>query len=241
MKAGLDIGNTRSKLGLYHEDGRIEVIGIDRTVEALTSQIEVYGITDLIVSSVSGALVDDVDWMHRLETFIWLSHHTPLPISLDYSTPETLGRDRIALAVGAYHLLPKEQLPALIIDAGTCMTMDILDQNHCFKGGVISPGIQMRLRAMNNFTDALPLVDLDDWTGPLGNSTKEAVLLGAAQGAVCEIEGFAGLLENEFSELNVILTGGDGPMIAKKLQRKIFLHPELLHIGLRETLKFNAN
>ena len=241
MKAGLDIGNTRSKLGLYYEDGTIEIVEIERTPEAIFEMLMKYEIDELIVSSVSGDLVDDARLMKSLKTFIFLTHHTPMPIHIRYRTPETLGRDRIALAMGAWSLTRKNPTPCLVVDAGTCITLDVLDENGDFQGGSISPGIQMRLKAMNNFTANLPFVTFKDWESQVGKSTEEALILGAGLGAICEIEGFSRRLEEDYKGLNVILTGGDSDFISKKMTSKIFLQPNLLHIGLREILRYNAN
>lgn len=241
MQAGLDIGNTRSKLGLYFEDGTIQVKQIERTHDAIHAAIRQYEVDSLIVSSVSGDMVDDVQLMKSLNTFLFLTHHTPLPIQLQYDTPETLGRDRIALAVGAWSHNERRPNPWLIVDAGTCITLDILDENGSFLGGSISPGIAMRMKAMNTFTANLPLVSLENLDTQIGKSTKEALILGAAQGAVLEIEGFFGLMKQRFSGLNLMLTGGDAAYISDSISSKIFLQPNLLHEGLREILRYNAN
>lgn len=241
MQAGLDIGNTRSKLGLYFGDGTIKMIYLERESEAIFEAIRKFEIDELIVSSVSDLMVEDVKLMKTLKTFVSLSHHTPLPITLEYNTPETLGRDRIALAAGAVALRPGRHQPYLVIDAGTCITMDIVDANGTFCGGSICPGMTMRLKAMNTFTANLPLVSLEDWTQPVGKSTAEALNLGAGLGAISEIEGFYDRMKEDYPGLDLILTGGDADFISKKIKRKIFLHPELLHIGLREILRHNAN
>lgn len=241
MKAGLDIGNTRSKLGLYHEDGTIEMMEIERSPDAIFDKIMQYEIDGLVVSSVSGELVDDARLMKSLKTFIFLTHHTPLPIHLKYKTLETLGRDRIALAMGAWFLTKKKPTPCFIVDAGTCITMDVLDGNGDFLGGSISPGVQMRLKAMNNFTANLPFVNFTDWESEVGSTTEEALILGAGLGAICEIEGFYHRMKDAYKGLNLILTGGDAEFISEKLTSKIFLQPNLLHIGLREILRYNAN
>jgi type III pantothenate kinase len=241
MQAGLDIGNTRSKLGLFESQQKIKVVNIGRTIADLETAVEQYQIQDLIVSSVSGDLVNDEELVHKLNQFIWLTHNTPLPITLDYHTPETLGRDRVATAVGAWSIYKDEPTATCIIDAGTCITMDIVTGDGRYLGGSICPGITMRLKAMNNFTSNLPFVELKDWEPGLGKTTEEALLLGAGQGVICEIDGFIAKMNRQFSKLTVILTGGDADLIEKKLESKIFLHPELLFVGLREILKFNAD
>lgn len=241
MRAGIDIGNSRSKLGLYHADGSVDVEVLDSSSQALLDVIKRYKIKEVIASSVKADVVDDKSMMQMLSTFIWLNHHTPVPIGIDYQTKETLGHDRIALAVGAHFLNQDNEAPVLVVDAGTCITMDVVTADGRFIGGNISPGIHMRLEAMHNFTASLPLVELSNWKTEIGGSTNEAILLGAALGAVCEIEGYYDRLRSDFPGLNLFLTGGDAMLISEKLERKIFLHPLLLHVGLREILKFNAD
>lgn len=237
MKAGLDIGNTRSKLGLFDGES-IQMHHIGRQPEDLHQAIDQYGITDLIVTSVARDLIEDEILIQRLNSFIWLSHLTPLPISLEYTTPETLGRDRIATAVGASVLFPDEN--AIVIDAGTCTTVDVVENGKIFKGGYISPGIQMRWKAMHQYTAKLPLVKEWEPVDLIGKTTHEAMMLGGLMSMVMELEGFIQRMKNRYQLINVILTGGDGTIISENTVSEIDLCPNLLMEGLREIQRYNA-
>ena len=238
MQAGLDIGNTRSKLGLFHSNGDIEIIYLERNADALSAAVGDYHITDLIVTSVVDELIEDEALIQKLDSFIWLSHVTPLPIELSYDTPETLGRDRIATAVGASVLFPKSH--SLVIDSGTCMTVDFVRDGKIFEGGYIAPGIRMRWLAMHDYTARLPLVkDMPEWR-LFGKTTSEALGVGGFGSLVFELEGFIYRIKEEYKELNVILTGGDGTFIFENIVHKIHLQPNLLMEGLREIQRYNA-
>jgi type III pantothenate kinase len=172
-----------------------------------------------------------------------LSTATPLPFNIQYKTPHTLGKDRIAAAAGADYLYPGEN--CLVIDAGTCITMDILDHSGVFRGGNISPGVEMRLKAMHHFTARLPLVKhLREnqvlFENALGDSTENAIRNGGELGALLELEGFIRLMDGRYKDLKVLLTGGDADFFVKNMKTKIFAHPNLVLIGLNQILLHNA-
>lgn len=162
-----------------------------------------------------------------------LTHNTPLPIELDYNTPETLGPDRIAAAVGANELFPDAD--NLVIDMGTCITIDLIDHTGTFRGGIISPGLKMRMKAMASYTDQLPDIS-DEWgqltSDELGKTTKECLLSGSFLGIVHEINGVLRTLEKDFTSLNMILTGGDAHFFESKLKAHIFAGSKIVQKGL---------
>lgn len=168
-----------------------------------------------------------------------LSHRTPLPITLDYETPETLGADRIAAAVGAYEEFPDGN--TLVIDLGTCMTMDLIDESGVFHGGIISPGLTMRMKAMANYTDQLPDISTE-WkdinSNELGKSTKECLFSGSFWGIIHEINGVVRTLEKDFTSLNTILTGGDAHFFESKLKAHIFAGSKIVQKGLYRIWKY---
>ncbi len=238
MDAALDIGNTRSKCALFDGDD-IRVVLLDRNVSALTESIEKYEIRRLIVSTVAGDWVDEEAAVRALDFFLNLDHHTPLPITIDYETPETLGNDRVAACVGAAYTYPKQN--NLVIDIGTCITLDVISADGTFLGGNIAPGVELRYRAMDEFTANLPLARREDANaGSLGKSTKGALALGGLIGVESELDGFISRLEGEIGNLNIILTGGDAAYFGNHLKSKIFVHPNLVLTGLGEILKFNV-
>jgi len=153
-----------------------------------------------------------------------------LPVTIGYKTPSTLGRDRIAAVCGARYLFPNSA--CLVIDAGTCITYDLLDQDGKYHGGAISPGIVMRLKAMNEFTGKLPLLDWEDLEGFLGDSTKSSMLQGVKQGMLGEAVRQIDLYAEKYADLKVLITGGDSPFFEKNLKKDIFAAPNLVLIGL---------
>ncbi len=168
-----------------------------------------------------------------------LTHLTPLPIKLDYKTPETLGPDRIAAAVGSNELFPETN--NLVIDLGTCITIDLIDDTATFRGGIISPGLRMRMKAMASYTDQLPDIS-DEWNqfnpNELGKSTKECLYSGSFLGIVHEINGVRRTLERDFTSLNMILTGGDAHFFESKLKAHIFAGSKIVQKGLYRIWKY---
>jgi type III pantothenate kinase len=149
-----------------------------------------------------------------------LNHKTKLPISIKYKTPDTLGADRVANAVASNDRFPNDHV--LAIDAGTCIKYDLVDDNQCYHGGAISPGLTMRFKALNTFTDKLPLVQRSDQGMWLGQTTEESIQTGVEHGAVQEVKGFIESYEKEFPNLKVILTGGDASFFESRLKKQIF-------------------
>ena len=168
-----------------------------------------------------------------------LSHLTHLPISLDYHTPETLGTDRIAAAVGAMEYFPNQN--NLIVDVGTCMTIDLVDSSGTFRGGIISPGLKMRMKSMSSFTAQLPDIS-SEWEAinskELGKTTKECLYSGSFLGMVHEINGAIQTLKKDFTSLNTILTGGDAHFFESKLKAHIFAGSKIVQKGLYRIWKY---
>lgn len=162
-----------------------------------------------------------------------LDHTCKLPIKLDYETPETLGADRIALAVGATELFPNEN--NLVIDLGTCATLDLVDSSKVFHGGIIAPGLMMRMKAMSTFTQSLPDIS-EEWQElgslEIGKSTKQSLLAGSFNGLLKEINSTIKTFEQDFASINIILTGGDAKFFESRLKAHIFAGSKIVEIGL---------
>jgi len=173
-----------------------------------------------------------------LRQFIILSAETPLPIQNAYKTKLTLGYDRIADAVGAYSMFPGVNV--LIIDAGTAITIDLLTAEGEFYGGNISPGLDLRFRALNEFTSKLPLIKKKEYHPFLGKTTEEAILSGVLSGAAFELDGYIDKLRIQYPDLKIILTGGDIKFFVKKLKNIIFVHSNLNLTGLNRILEYNV-
>ena len=240
-KLVIDIGNSRAKLAVFQGDQMEdqwswEKWNLSDFISLATNQNLEY----VILSNVAGergAQVAECFSEHSI--FIDLSDQTPLPIQNAYQTPETLGKDRLAAVAGAWRLYPGKN--CLVVDAGTCITYDLLDISGTYRGGNIAPGLQMRLKAMHHYTAKLPLVDIapiDQW---LGQNTESAIRNGALLGAILELQAFSDWCRQQFGQLNVILTGGDANFFANNWKREIFVHPNLVLEGLNKILDYNVS
>lgn len=237
----IDIGNNRTKLGLFEDANLVakEVLSADQQTKIL-EWLTNHQPKNTILSTVGQPLPVELEQQIRTLSlyFIKLSQDTPLPIQSQYQTPETLGKDRIAAVIGASVHFPNEH--CVIIDAGTCITYEVLHARKGYLGGNIAPGLYMRYKAMHEFTANLPLVENEEVLQTIGYSTKSALQNGGQLGCLYEIEGFVADMELKIGQLNVILTGGDADFFAKKMKRKIFVHHNLVLEGLNKILSYNV-
>lgn len=241
MNITIDIGNTRTKIGVFDRDRLMDKVVMDgfdgvKVFEVATN----HDAKNIIFSSVSTVIDDAIlaKFQHQFQTVIQLTADTPLPIENRYATPLTLGKDRLAAVVGAYALHGDEA--CLVIDAGTCITYDILAPGGKFIGGNISPGVELRLKAMHHFTQRLPLPESRIVDSEWGNSTEKALVNGAILGVIFEMDGFIGRAKEEYGSLNTILTGGDANIFGKTLKNEIFANSNLVLIGLNKILNYNV-
>ena len=198
---------------------------------------KVYGVDQAIISSTRILEETFIQRLNELFPYIILDAHTPIPIQSRYETPASLGKDRLAAVIGAYARYGEQA--CLVIDIGTCITYDVIDDG-IYLGGNISPGIHLRIAAMHRYTDKLPLVDHNVNRDPIGTSTVKALQNGAFYGTKGEIESFIRQFKRQFGKINVIFTGGDAQLFADKIESKIFVRPFLVQEGLNEILKYNA-
>tara|TARA_R110002049_G_scaffold242042_5_gene415876 strand:- start:1981 stop:2709 length:729 start_codon:yes stop_codon:yes gene_type:complete len=242
MNLVIDIGNTFSKVALFQSDKLVDL----KVVEELTFNeiIKFVGENSpdqFILSSVREKEDALFQSLSRYFKGIRMTYSTPTPVSLaDYSR-ETIGVDRIALLVAAYKMYP--QKPALIIGCGSCITYNYLNSDGVFEGGSISPGIFMRLKAMNKFTGQLPFAKWDGKTLPVlvAKTTEGSLLAGAVNGTVYEIDEVINRYSKTLKqELNIILSGGDAKFFEKELKNSIFAHANFVLYGLNEILQFNS-
>lgn len=229
----VDQGNSLVKWAVFENRKLIEKDRIPESdLSTLQKAKEKHSVSHIIYSSSGNRNSLRLD----LPT-IAFSWETPLPIKLSYGTPETLGLDRIANAVGAASIFPGEN--CLAIDLGTCITYDLIDDKGFYRGGAISPGAMMRLKSMNNFTARLPLVTMSRVEHPLGTSTVKSLQSGVFFGIKGEIDGFISSFKMEFPGLKVMLTGGDALYFEKELKSNIFADFDLTLKGLNEILIYN--
>ncbi len=235
----IDTGNARTKVAVFDTAGKLVRTTVleGNEIDLLTDLITTYQIQH-VISSTTGARKWNASDLTISGKIIELSHHTPLPVALVYSTPDTLGRDRIAAACGAHALFPDKN--CLIIDAGTCITMDMVLKTGTYLGGNIAPGLAMRLKSMHEYTANLPLAEIHWPSLTFGDSTIHALQNGACLGALMEIEGILSRAKDAFGEVFVVMTGGDSIFLAERLESEIFLEPELVAKGLFKILTFNA-
>ncbi|MBQ4367097.1 MAG: type III pantothenate kinase [Muribaculaceae bacterium] len=178
---------------------------------------------------------------NRCRRVLRLSHTTPLPIALGYLTPETLGRDRIATAVGAWtvaqRLAPGSDM--LIIDAGTAVTYDLVTGAGRFVGGNISPGLEMRFKALHEHTGNLPLVSSNGAMPVVGYDTDTAIRSGVALGLLGEIRSHIADIRLSHPNLLVFVTGGDGKFLRNNLKSDFIYLENLLAEGLNRIFLYN--
>jgi type III pantothenate kinase len=178
--------------------------------------------------------------MDKVPFFFPISHQTPLPFRNGYQTPHTLGMDRVAAVAGAQAVFPGR--PLLVIDAGTAITYDFLDDKGTYRGGGISPGIKMRFAALHTFTAKLPLIEHLPEIPPLvGYSTESSMRSGVVNGVLAELEGIMQAYQKQADgKLQVVITGGDLGLLEKGIKTSNFADPHLVLSGLYEILIFNT-
>ncbi|HTN45444.1 MAG TPA: type III pantothenate kinase [Flavipsychrobacter sp.] len=237
----IDQGNSLTKACVF-SGGKIvanDVFSPGEAEAGIDNWVKQYQPEGAIVCSVTNhhadimlSLRDAVPYVHRVD------ENSHLPIMNAYGSPQTLGADRIALAVGAQAGFPDSNV--LVVSVGTCVTYNFVQKNKAFRGGLISPGMNMRLKAMHEFTDKLPLVSAEGDSILLGYDTETSMRSGAVNGLAAEIDGLVAAFAEQYPDFNAVLTGGDGPLFANKLKSKIFADPHLLMKGLQIILKHNV-
>ena len=209
----------------------------------LTAFIAQWDIAACIISSTVTFTPVMLQHVHswNIHPTIVLDNRTPLPIYNHYSTPQTLGADRLAAVVGAYYeapLLTGEHAPALVIDLGTAITYDFITSDGHYLGGNISPGMDMRFRALHTFTDRLPLVDPHGEHPSIGHSTDTAIRCGILDGIRYEIEGTIRQFLVKYPQLLIFLTGGDAIDFEETPKNRIFADKFLVAKGLNYILQY---
>ncbi|MBK9108398.1 MAG: type III pantothenate kinase [Saprospiraceae bacterium] len=238
----IDLGNSRVKLAIFHDKTLHNYSSFNYSDSNLVIEwLDAHDYEHIIYSSVVEPIPE---WLIELKTrqkTLQLSSTCKLPIQLDlYETPETLGTDRIAALAGGEQLQLNAHL--LIINAGSCMTYDLLHENGKFMGGNISPGLDMRYKAMHDFTSRLPLVHpLHPGDRFLGNNTIEAVENGSYFGLIFEIEAYFLRLSENYKGLKCVLTGGNAHKLVNRLKIDIFADPYLVLKGLNYILEINES
>lgn len=241
MNLVVDIGNTRIKFAIF-ENQSLVIDQKSASNEFLLKVKELFKafpkIDNAIISSVK-KLDKEVEILSLFCKVHVLSHKSKTPFKNEYATPDTLGVDRIAVVTAAFYTNPRKN--TLVIDAGTCITYDIINTYGVYLGGAISPGILMRYKAMHNQTDGLPLLQIDELTNFIGTTTESSMHSGVINGTVQEVDGVIKQYKEHFKDLTVILTGGDAHFFAKRLKNSIFANSKFLLEGLNYLLEYNKS
>ncbi|MEE0923361.1 MAG: type III pantothenate kinase [Paludibacteraceae bacterium] len=248
MNLCIDQGNSRTKVALMTDEGKIIQHFIYKTFSSADVErlFALYAIKSSIISSVINIEPAIVNALARLsEHFVLFDHNTPIPIKNGYDTPETLGQDRIAAAVGAQQLCPGENL--LIIDVGSAVTYDFVSENGEYMGGNIAPGLKMRFTMLQRMTKKLPLVEVgENELIPLfGKNTRDAIAAGVIRGVAYEVKGYMRTLREKTTHFQTYMTGGNASVIinatrsSRTEKREIHHEKHLVLIGLNTILVYN--
>ncbi len=242
MNLVIDIGNSRTKFALFNRGEIMISVPVDEFLpEHVTILKDEHPSLDkVIVSSVKDYSTElKTTLKEEFDHYLDLDHTTKIPIENKYASKETLGKDRIAAVIGANYLYPSENV--LVIDAGTAITYDIITKENTYLGGNISPGIDMRFKALNKFTGKLPLVCLNDEKHLFGTTTETAIRFGVQNGVIYEVGHTIEEFNKIYHDLKVILTGGNSDFFDKKLKNSFFVNLNLVAIGLNRILEHNTD
>ena len=239
----IDIGNTFAKIAVFEHDEVLHMRQyqiIDTGV--INSFLNNYQVSSAIISSVKKA--DKEEWQSLLAAkvpLIYFNTGMACGINNHYLTPSTLGLDRLAAVIGAHYLYPGKN--SLIVDGGTCITYDWVDAGGNYFGGSISPGLNMRYKALNYYTSGLPLLNSNEtFADNYGNSTEAAIHSGVQNGIKYELTGFMESYKKDVQELNIVLCGGDSIFFDTLLKNSIFapcikIEPHLVLKGLNAAIQ----
>lgn len=239
MNLAIDIGNTRTKIGIFDAGKQLKTWVFDNhhpinwTAILLENNIQ-----NAIISSTIPIEASILQAIQQVSKYIILNEQTLLPFTNQYATKDTLGKDRLALIAAAHAAYPNQH--NLVIGCGTCITFNFINAQNEFLGGSIHPGLKMRLRAMHTFTGKLPLVALQNDANLFGNDTNSNILSGVLYAASKEIDGMIDDYLVKFPEMNIIITGGDAELLVYRLKNQIFAIPDFTLLGLNHILEYNA-
>ena len=241
MDLVIDIGNTLHKLAVFDENGEIVRTYHEKglTPAFLGTIVAQYPVNEAIISSVGQDDDQVIRWLNDHTHLVRFSHQCRLPIKMRYGSPETLGTDRIANAVGANALYPNQNVLSFM--AGTCLVADFVNAENEYLGGSISPGLRMRFQALSHFTARLPLIEPENIDFLTGNTTQNSILSGVMHGMTHEINGIIRQYTAQYKGLKVILSGGDAQMLQNSIKKRIFAAQNPILLGLHKILKLNAS
>ena len=242
MKLIIDVGNTYVKFAIFNNDDIIDKITCEtsRFIFGLRKTLSIHKhISKAIISSVGKLPKSKIATLRSLVDLIIVNSNLKYPFVNKYSTPKTLGADRLALVSAAVKKYPNTN--TLVIDAGTCITYDFITSKKDYLGGAISPGIRLRYKALNNLTANLPLLDTSKPKSIVGDSTENSIHSGVIYGIINEIDGVVKEYSKKYKDLTVILTGGDSEFLSNQLKSSIFANSNFLLEGLNFILEYHVS
>ena len=239
MKLVLDIGNTNVKSAVFSGEDLVEQksVSLGDLGNVIDKMMSLHAPKYIIASSVSvtkeelSALIDD-----RAEWFMF-DNTIDLPISVEYQSKNTLGSDRLAGLMGVFEKYPKKNV--LVIDAGTCITYDLLTYDNRYFGGSISPGMEMRYNSLNKFTKNLPLLSPNLDVSLVGQTTADSMHSGVVKGITYEIDGVINAYRDRFGSLEIVFTGGDAKNFVAEVKNTTFADQNLILNGLNKILDYH--
>lgn len=239
MNLAIDAGNSRIKYGIFDDDYLKEVIVRNQIeVDDINQMFEKYQFEKGIITGSRNIAPQTLSTLNKNYKINHLTPSTPLPVKNLYRSPETLGQDRLAGAIGGNLAFPFAHV--MVIDLGTANTYNVINNKAQFLGGNIAPGLNMRLELLHQRTDKLPLTSLKGEIGLYGMDTDGALRNGAILGIVAEIEYYTREFNASFSPSKIILTGGNALFISHYLKDSYVIKPDLVLEGLNKILMHNA-
>ena len=229
MLITIDIGNSRIKVAVFEQNTQIELFVFEpkEAQKKIDNILKKYpNASHSVISSVGKLNSSVLNYLQKNTNLQIISHETKFPFTNLYATPKTLGIDRMVVSAGAVLKYPNQN--RLVIDAGTCITYDFIDENNNYLGGAISPGIKIRYKSLNDYTSNLPLLEKKNIELFIGNSTENSIHSGIINGICYEIDGFISQYSLKNQDLTIILTGGDTDFLAKRLKSTIFANSNFL-------------
>jgi len=243
MNLILDLGNSYTKTALFRGEKFFHLSSF-KTDDSILSKIKQIAdkqlIKKVILSSVSSEFIElDNFFSENFDFFLKLDVNTKIPIKNIYETSETLGKDRLAAVIAANNIFPNSNV--LVFDAGTALTIDFINERNEYIGGSISPGLNMRYKALHHYTKKLPELSINNnFDSFIGKNTNDSIITGVQTGILNEVEKYIEKYTERYSDLKVIFTGGDTYFFEKRIKNKIFADPNIVLKGLNIILNYNA-
>ncbi len=240
MLLAIDVGNTRIKSAVFEQDNMMEqfIFSNEDFLEKIEIIFKKYSkVAIIVVASVGNLEKEDFSAFENRAKIVFITRELSFPFNNHYDTPNTLGIDRMVLASGAAIQFPKKN--RLIIDAGTCITYDFVDENDNYLGGAISPGIRLRYESLHNYTAKLPLLKREIPKKTIGKSTEQSIHSGVINSVVFEIDGHIDSFISKNDNFIIIFTGGDADFLANKLKNTIFANSNFLLESLNQIYQYN--